>query len=177
MATNDSAELDALMARLADGDRSAFAPVFRVLWPPVLRLCSGMLQNEADANDAAQQTMEKILSRAPSYDRGRPALAWALAIGAWQCRTIRRSKLRRREVDDRSAPELASTATEDDLIQRNLIDVAVQAMGNLSDADKETLLATFSDEGAAVKGPTFRKRRERALHRLRDAFRRIYGLD
>src|SRR5713101_9596107 len=78
-------DLNALMARLADGDRSAFTPVFQLLWPPTLRLCQGLLKNDADAKDAAQQSMEKILSRASDYDAARPAQPWALAIAAWEC--------------------------------------------------------------------------------------------
>ena len=87
------------MARLADGDRSAFTPVFRLLWPPTLRMCMSMMKNDADAKDAAQQSMEKILSRASSYDPTRPAMPWALAIAAWEC--VRRQTSRRcRETPD-----------------------------------------------------------------------------
>jgi len=50
-------------------------------------------------------------------------------------------------------------------------------MGELSDSDRETLVATFWDEAASVQGPTLRQRRERALTRLRASFRKIYGLD
>jgi RNA polymerase sigma-70 factor (ECF subfamily) len=174
---DDSTDLNALMARLADGDRAAFTGVFQTLWSPILRLCSSMLKNEADAKDAAQQAMEKILSRASDYDSARPALPWALALGAWECRTILRSRFRRREVGDEAAHEQTTAASEDDVIQKDLIEAALGAMGRLSDSDKETLLATFWEEGASVKGPTLRKRRERALERLRSTFRRIYGLD
>jgi RNA polymerase sigma-70 factor (ECF subfamily) len=174
---DDSTDINALMARLADGDRSVFATVFRTLWSPILRLCSSILKNDADAKDAAQQAMEKILSRASDYDHARPALPWALAIGAWECRTILRGHYRRREVGQETAQEPTVPASEDDVIQRNLIEAALSAMGQLSDSDKETLVATFWDEGASSKGPTIRKRRERALQRLRSAFRRIYGLE
>jgi RNA polymerase sigma-70 factor (ECF subfamily) len=68
-------------------------------------------------------------------------------------------------------------SSEDDVVQEDLTRAAIAAMGQLSDADKETLLATFWDEAASVQGPTLRKRRERALERLRSTFRRIYGLD
>ena len=136
-----------------------------------------MLKNEADAADAAQAAMEKILSRAPDYDRARPALPWALAIGAWECRTLARQRFRRREVGDEPAAAGVTSSFEDEVIQENLTRSAIVAMGHLSDADKETLLATFWDEAASVQGPTLRKRRERALERLRSTFRRIYGLD
>jgi hypothetical protein len=44
---------------------------------------------------------------------------------------------------------------------------------------RSTLLATYFENGAptSVAGATLRKRRERALTRLRAAFRRIYAID
>jgi RNA polymerase sigma-70 factor (ECF subfamily) len=173
---SDEDDLNSLMARLADGDRSAFTPVFRALWSPTLRLCMAMLKNDADAHDAAQQSMEKILSRASDYDSTRPALPWAMAIAAWECRTILRKRIRRRELPEDSADEPMTQATEDDLVSRNLMRVALEALGQLSASDKETIMATFWGESATVGGATFRKRRERALHRLREAFRKIYGI-
>lgn len=163
-------DLDGLMARLAAGDRSAFSPVFERLWPRALKLCASLLKNDADAADAAQQAMTKILERAAEYDARRPALPWALGIASWECRTFLKRRVRLKEVTD--APD---SVHEDNHEQRLMLEAAMTAMGSLSALDKETLLATFSD--AAQPGATFRKRRERALTRLREAFRRLYGLD
>jgi RNA polymerase sigma-70 factor, ECF subfamily len=177
MAIERTSELDELVARLADGDRAAFTPVFRRLWQPTLRMCLGMLKNEADASDAAQQAMEKVLTRASGYDPQRPALPWALAIAAWECRTILRKRSRRREVPDETPHEEPAQGGEDEAAQRDLLRAAAEALGELSESDRETLIATFWDEAASVSGPTFRKRRERALTRLRQAMKRLYGLD
>lgn len=179
--------LDALMAQLADGDRSVFRAVFQRLWPPVERLCARLLQNPADAADAAQEALQKILERAPAdYDRSRPALPWALAIAGWECRTLARKRQRRRE----SPVELGEQRLADPhdveqaFAQRELSQAALEALGQLSEVDRETLLATFWEEAAAsapspaAPSPAaVRKRRERALGRLRDVFRRLYGLD
>ena len=180
MAEEPSPDLDALMARLADGDRSAFTPVFRALWAPTHRFCRSMLRNEADASDAAQESMEKILTRASDYDPKRPALPWALAIAAWECRTIRRKRQRRREVpDELHAHEVIESGAggEEDAAQRELVRAALEAMGELSVTDREVLIATFWEEAASVRGATLRKRRERALARLRQSMRRLYGFD
>jgi RNA polymerase sigma-70 factor (ECF subfamily) len=177
MASRSDTELDALLARLADGDRSAFTPAFQRLWVPVLRLCMGMLHNEADASDAAQQAMEKILVRASDYDSNRPGLPWALAIAGWECRTMKRRRTRRREVSDEVVIEAISEHAEDEVVRRSLVEAALEAIGELSPTDRETLVATFADEAGSVSGATFRKRRERALTHLRVAFRRLYGLD
>jgi RNA polymerase sigma-70 factor, ECF subfamily len=178
MAKDADRELDALVARLADGDRSAFTPVFQRLWQPILRLCSSLLKNDADASDAAQEALEKILTRASDYDPSRPALPWALAIAGWECRTLLRKRLRRREISN-EVHEHASgeRGGEEELAQRDLVNAALAAMGELSQADRETLVATFWEEAASVQGATLRKRRERALGRLRKAMRKLYGLD
>ena len=83
MSTDQKAELDSLILELARGNRAVFAVVFRLLWQPMLRLCQSMLKNEADASDATQQALEKVLTRCAEYDQSRPALPWALAIAAW----------------------------------------------------------------------------------------------
>jgi RNA polymerase sigma-70 factor (ECF subfamily) len=164
------------MKKLADGDRSAFRPVFELLLEPTLRLCQGMLKNEADSADAAQLAMTKILERASDYDPARPALPWALAIAGWECRTIQRARSRRRETLEDVGPEAADGVTEDDFITRQLSAAAVAAMGELTQADQDVLRATFWDCAADVSGATLRKRRERAIQRLQKAFRRLYGL-
>jgi RNA polymerase sigma-70 factor (ECF subfamily) len=177
MTADDPSTLEELVARLADGDRSAFAPVFRRLWTPTLRLCRSMLRNEADAADAAQTAMEKILTLSSRYDRNRPALPWALGIAAWECRTITRRRKRRREVADEVVEQSFAGGGEDEIVQRDLVQVALEAIGELSEADRETVIATFWDEAASVRGATLRKRRERAMVRLRQAMRRLYGFD
>lgn len=176
MRNDQKAELDSLIVELARGNRAVFAVVFRLLWQPMLRLCQTMLKNEADASDAAQQALEKVLTRCAEYDQSRPALPWALAIAAWECRTIARKRSRRREMPDEQAPE-AGAGSEDEMAQRELMRAALAAMGELSPADRETLGATFWEEATSMRGATFRKRRERALKRLRDTFKRLYGLD
>lgn len=168
-------ELRVLLVRLADGDRSVFSAVFRRLWAPTQRFCRSVLGNEADAADAAQEAMAKILARASDYDAARPPLPWALAIAAWECRTLRRKRLRRREATEDETHEPSTQNTEEEIEVRDMTHAALSAMNELSELDRETLLATFLDESSTASGATLRKRRERALDRLRGAFRRMYG--
>ncbi len=172
----DLSDLNELFGRLADGDRQAFTPVFQLLWPPTLRLCCRMMPVEADASDAAQAALVRILERANEYDRRRPALPWALAIASWECRTLRKRNERLRETSDRP-PESDDGASAQAEEQRDLIGAAIEAMGTLAPIDRETLLTAYWDIASTVSGATLRKRRERALMRLRGAFRRLYGLD
>jgi RNA polymerase sigma-70 factor (ECF subfamily) len=179
----DSADLNRLMARLADGDRSAFPSVFRELWPRLRALCGSLLKHREDAEDAAQRAMEKILTRAADYDPERPALAWALSIAAWECRTLARWRQRRAEISSEHvegverAPGAGSAPdAEEELLRAELERAALSALTELSEADRGALVAAFWQE-AKAGGATARKRRQRAIERLRLAFRRLYGAD
>lgn len=173
--SQESNELDQLIVRLADGDRSAFAPTFELLWPRIRALCFSFLKHSQDADDAAQQAMEKILTRATDYDRARPALPWTLAIAAWECRTLARRTQRRREV---GTAELAgvpdSVVADEEFIRRELTAAAMDALRGLSEQDRATLLGAFWEEAQEATSPALRKRRQRAIERLRAAFKRLY---
>jgi RNA polymerase sigma-70 factor, ECF subfamily len=117
-----------------------------------------------------------VLTRCQEYDRSRPALPWAMAIAAWECRTLAKKRSRRRELPEEHAPELAS-GSEEELVHQQLLSAAVSSLGQLSEDDRAALVATFWEEAASVEGATLRKRRERALRRLRDTFKRLYGID
>jgi RNA polymerase sigma factor (sigma-70 family) len=175
------AELDAAMARLADGDRGAFAAVFAALRPHVGRLCERMLGRGADADDAAQQALEKVFARASTFRKGQSALPWALAIAAWECRTTLRRRHRARASGDEGVAAAACPLPGPDeaLLARELEACVRGALGQLSEQDRATLSATFDAAGGrggeGASGATLRKRRERALERLRLLWRRIDG--
>ena len=65
---------------------------------------------------------------------------------------------------------------DEDAEQRDLVAAAMVALSSLSEVDRETLVSTYWEEQASATGATLRKRRERALDRLRGLFRRMYGL-
>jgi RNA polymerase sigma-70 factor (ECF subfamily) len=163
--------LNELLARLADGDREAFHPVFLSLVPVLQRFARRHLGAQ-DAEDAAQEALVKVFARAARFDRSRDGLAWALGITAWEIRTARRRRQRRREqalegatlnsrLDRRPTPEDAAIAKD--------MDAALDdALRGLSPRDQEALHAYARDERTlGVPPATFRKRVERGLARLR----------
>ncbi|MCA1826446.1 MAG: RNA polymerase sigma factor [Myxococcales bacterium] len=174
---SERAELRRLMERLADGDRTAFGPVFALLWPR-LRAFAVQFIGVADGEDAAQAALLKVFSRASEYDRERDALPWALGIAAWECRTLRRRRERRREefalAPDHAGASAGGPSPEDAAIHRDLQSAAEAVLGELRPIDVETILATASGQ-RAVQGATFRKRMERALARFRLAWRARHG--
>ncbi|HEU4407736.1 MAG TPA: sigma-70 family RNA polymerase sigma factor [Polyangiaceae bacterium] len=171
-------DLDDAMARLADGDRDAFTTVFAALRPHVRRLCERMLGRGADADDAAQQALERGFVRASTFRKGQSALPWALAITAWECRSALRRRQRARHDGDGGLEAATSSAPlpDEELLGRELEACVREALGRLSAQDRATLQATFDPDGCespVVCAATLRKRRERALDRLRLLWRRI----
>jgi RNA polymerase sigma-70 factor, ECF subfamily len=166
--------LNELVARLADGDREAFHPVFLSLAPLLRRFARQRLTAE-EAEDVAQEALVKLFAQAARFDRSRDALAWALGIAAWEIRTVLRKRQRRREqaLDAptlESRPDRAPTP-EDTAIARSQDAALEDALRTLSPRDQEALRAYACEERTlGVPPATFRKRVERGLTRLRRSF-------
>lgn len=167
------------MARLAEGDRSSFAPAFALLHPLVARFCARMLPDGTDAEDAAQAALLKVFTRASDFDPSRDALPWVLALAAYECRTYRKARQRRRE----EAPldeEVADAAQGPDarLEGAQLARALREVLDDLKPEDAATLAAALGEEERpAVPPATFRKRVERAMTRLRAAWRTRHGVE
>lgn len=164
------------MIRLADGDRSVFDQVYAALWPVLTSFCGKMLSG-TDAEDATQQALLKVFRRASTFDRGGDAFTWAITIAAWEVRTIQKQMARSKTtfVESHDAADPGENP-EARVSHEQLVTAARHVLGTLSESDQQTLVATFNEQSpASVPGATFRKRRERALARLKEAWRRIYG--
>ncbi|MGZ6144007.1 MAG: RNA polymerase sigma factor [Myxococcales bacterium] len=147
--------------------------MFALLWPQ-LRAFAGRLVGAADGEDAAQAALLKVFSRASEYDGERDALTWALGIAAWECRTLRKRRERRRE--ESALPPAASEgpSPEEAAIDRDLRAAAEDVLGELRPIDIDTIVSIATGR-RAVPGATFRKRAERALARFRLAWRARHG--
>jgi DNA-directed RNA polymerase specialized sigma24 family protein len=166
-------EVTELTTRPAEGDRSAFDPLFDTLWPFLRAFARRMLGDAAEADDAAQQALLRGFARASEYEAGRDALPWIVAIAANACRTLRNRRSRRREDAIAGVDRVAPAA---DLEAAQLEAAAVELMGELPAAD----LATCGPPGSATRdrtSPTRRsaKRVQRATERLRDLWRTRHG--
>jgi DNA-directed RNA polymerase specialized sigma24 family protein len=165
------------MKRLGEGDRSAFSEVFQTLWPLVRDFCSRFLGSPSDGEDAAQVVLRKVFEQAGSYDPTRPAIMWVLTIATYECKTVRKQRLRARLAPLEGAKHLADGVdVEEESIRGELLASARAAFDHLSATDRDALLATLDRE--ASDGPLSareRKRKERALTRLRTLWRRLHG--
>jgi RNA polymerase sigma-70 factor (ECF subfamily) len=164
------------VVRLSDGDRTAFEVLLDELWPVILSFAERGVGRGPDAEDVAQEAFYKVCARIADFDRSRDALSWVFGIASYEVMTHRRKRKRRREVFDEAsvAAQLDGGALqEDQLIAREITLAFEQAVGSLTDEDRLSLglIASAADTGSA----TFRKRKQRALERLRGIWRQIYG--
>jgi RNA polymerase sigma-70 factor (ECF subfamily) len=165
------------MVRLSDGDRSAMELLVSELWPVVLAFAERGMQQRQDAEDVAQEVFLRICSRISDFDRSRDGLSWAFGIANYEIMTIRKRRKRRRELaEDRELTALADArpSQEEAVIQSELSEAMALALGHLSDADRANL-ALEVPRLANVPTATVRKRRQRALDRLRAVWRKLYG--
>lgn len=167
------------MVRLADGDRDAFEGVFDALWPELLAFMRRAMPGFPDAEDSAQQTLLKVFSRISEFDTTRDGVAWAFGIAAYEVKTRRRQVQRRREVGDAPAEDsLADRARSPEqlLLESDLNRALIGALGELSAADRAVLLSADRDASAdPITDAARRKRRQRAVERLRAIWSKLYA--
>jgi RNA polymerase sigma-70 factor, ECF subfamily len=163
--------------RLADGDRTAMPELVKQLWPVLLSYAERGLRDGPAAEDVAQEVLFRISSRISELDRARDPLSWAFGIATFEIMTHRKRRQRRRETLVGGAmPDSPASAPsiEDSVIQAEVHAALSEALGQLSSDDVEHLgLHEPAPPGPAT--PAMRKRRQRALDRLRTMWRSIYG--
>lgn len=165
-------EMTRLMVKLADGDRSAFEPLFALAWPAVRNFAARTLVDPSLGEDAAQAALLKVFERASSFRADGDALTWIITITAYECRTLRKAMLRRREANDGAAVVDAmayeGSTPEQKSIANNLSHAVREVIADLKDVDRETIMAILEDDARPdLPGATFRKRLERALSRFK----------
>lgn len=164
------------MARLADGDRNAFDPLYAALWPIVTAFCARRLQDPSRGEDAAQQALVRVFEKASGYDPSRPALPWVLAFATWECRTFAGRAARARE--DLFEEQAGDGADPESVLVRAELREAVRAaVGTLEEQDEAALWAWLERDLAegGPMGTTIRKRVERARRRFAELWGRRHG--
>jgi RNA polymerase sigma factor (sigma-70 family) len=169
------------LVRLAGGERDVFDEVFGALWPPLLALSRRLLGDTGDAEDAVQEAIVKMLGNVDEYDASRDALSWAFAITAFEVRTLRKQRARRRESASATAgiADDPTRTPEARLVDAELRSRLAESVDLLSEVDRQTIstylgLGSQAAAGEAL-GSAARKRRQRALARLRAIWRSLHG--
>ena len=164
------------IVRLAEGDRSVFPPLFEELWPMILGFVRRTVGPSPDAEDVAQQVLINLFFRISEFDRTRDGVAWVFGIAAHEIRTYQRKLQRRREVSGsgRGFERPSAAASQEESCHEATLDAALEAaLGQLSNDDRSALLRSHVPQDT-VPAATWRKRRQRALQRLREAWRQLY---
>jgi RNA polymerase sigma-70 factor (ECF subfamily) len=166
------------MVRLSDGDRSAVDVLVDELWPVILAFAERGLGRGADAEDVAQEVFYRICARIADFDRTQDALSWAFGIAGYEIMTQRKRAQRRREIADDTSLAVEphpGVSQEEALLQREMTAALEHAVGALPIADRELLGLAPNGAPEGAMSPTLRKRKQRALDRLRGLWRSIYG--
>jgi RNA polymerase sigma-70 factor, ECF subfamily len=166
------------MVRLSDGDRTAFPMLVDELWPVLLSFARRGVRDEVDAEDIAQEVFYRICSRIADFDPSRDGLSWAFGIARFEIMTHRRRLQRRREVYDETllpGVEHPALSQEELMLQRELAIAFESTLGALTDDDRRTLGLLEPVVTDGLGAATLRKRKQRALDRLRDLWRSLYG--
>lgn len=169
-------DLDAMMARLAEGDRSAFDGLFAALYPRAERVASRRL-GPSLAADAAQAALLRVFARAAEFVPGRPVLPWFYAIVANEVRAHeRREGLGRPHVLPADLGPDRDDGPEQVLLERELHRALAQAIARLDGPSADAIRVLLGEEPQpAIDPATFRKRVSRAYARLRLLLGGSYG--
>ncbi len=172
--------LNRSMAALADGDRSAFDAVYGTLWPLLTRVVAAMSADPVIAEDIAQQSMLKLLTRVTTFDPSMDAVAWSMAIAVNEYRSYRR-KLSNRPTDQcegSGAEPIDANSPEAIAIRTDLNNAARAVLSELRPRDLEVVVAAIYEAQRPPLAPgAFRKRLQRALAASRLIWKKRYGDD
>ena len=165
------------MDRLAVGDRSAFDPLYLALHPRALSIARRRLHDEALAQDAAQESLIRVFSRASEFARGAHVLPWFYAVCANEVRAIER----RRGVltaTDATSDGASGEASAEEVLQREELNRALQHAIASLDVESADAIAALLGEGTRprISDATFRKRVSRAYAKLRILLGRYHAV-
>lgn len=169
--------LDQAFARVADGDRASFGPVFEALFPRVRAAALRIIGNPADADDAAQAAMMKLFESSHRYEPGRSVIGWALALTLWEARTVATFNRRRSQRTDDGVEMVrlpdGHAPADDEIADRELLELLQSAIADLNPAQQAAVADTLRGfvPGDATAAATLRKQRQRAVEQLRGWFR------
>jgi RNA polymerase sigma factor (sigma-70 family) len=158
-------------SRLAPEDRHVLAAVFERLRPVVKDYCRRNLPCTSDAEDATQQVLLTLFTRRDELDSTKNARSWALTLARFEVLTARKARARRRElsVEDVSWFGSDQSNVEHQIIAHESQLLLTLAVSTLRPSDQAIVRGILdgSAAGSSRTDPRSRKRKQRALARLR----------
>ncbi|MFE1443389.1 ECF RNA polymerase sigma factor SigK [Streptomyces sp. NPDC058739] len=179
-AAEDDQSVEALLARVADGDKGAFAGVYRAMARPVMGLTCRILHDPAQAEEVTQDVMVEVWRTAGRYRRDRgSAKGWVLTLAHRRAvdrvrhaeASVRRERRAGAVVAGREHDEVAEAVEDDDERRR-----ARECLERLSRMYRVPLVLayyqglTYVEVAATLSAPagTVKSRMRTGLRLLRD---------
>ena len=136
------------LARAArQGDRRALDELIRRLYRPIVALASRFVGGREAAEDVAQETFARVVSRIGAYDPTRKFSSWAFAIAANLCRDRARHEQAGPLAEAVEAPDLSVEAPpEAPVIRVEDADRVRQALERLPFEQKIVLVLHFQQD-------------------------------
>jgi RNA polymerase sigma-70 factor, ECF subfamily len=165
-----------LIARVRQGDVAAFDALVGRHADACWRFAFRLLGHRADAEDAVQESWLRVCRALPRYREQSQFKSWLFQILVNECRTARerRSRERRRIIDDPTALQLASAGAD----HADLHDALQRGLGRLDADQREAVLLKLGegleyDEMARITGSSVSALKMRVL-RGRQALRSFF---
>ena len=139
------------MARLSEGEREAFTPLFRALHPRAFGVACRRLER-VHADEVAQSSMVKLFANAAAFTPGRPVLPWFYAVVANE---IRAELRRHRKVTAAAPDELPASEPDADeaLAERELRRALQQSVEALDPVSAEAIAALLGEAPPPIIAP------------------------
>ena len=83
----------------------------------LFRLCLVMLGNEADAEDAVQETVIKYMQKAPHFENAEHEKAWLITTAKNKCRDMLRFRARHLQTDIEYVQEMSSDPSDSGILE------------------------------------------------------------
>jgi len=176
-----------VMARVALGDREAFAEVYDALAPKMLGLARAVVRNHAMAEEVVQEVMLELWRQAARFDPSAGSTsAWAMTVAHRRAVDRVRSVRSAEDREDRAAAggavrEYDSVA--EDVLQHEDEQRVRAAMGRLTDLQREAVVLAYwgghtsseISQRLGVPVPTVKTRLRDGLIRLRTGLSGLEG--
>ena len=107
MATSDAEEMESLVARSREGDRAALDALIHTIQPTIYKLAQRFLMLPADAEDATQEILLKIITRLGQFDGRSRFRTWAYSVASHHLLDLKRRPSEQAMTFDEFAEDLA----------------------------------------------------------------------
>lgn len=137
---------DDLIRAAQKGDQDAFACLYKVHADGIYRYLLGRLLQPADAEDVTAEVFIRAMQALLSYrPKGVPFIAWLFRIAHNQAINYLKKQARRRELP-LLEETIISDDSEDEALRPVMLSEVSQAMGSLTDLQREVLILRFGTD-------------------------------